>query len=60
MKITMTNISERQRAHLYIYKQQINFKTFYIQNPGTFQKSRQFPLFLYIYKARYFTSRNFS
>ena len=47
MWITMTPISERQRAQFYIYIKQKNCKTFiYINKKSdTLQKSRQFPLF---------------
>ena len=51
MKITMTAISERQRARLYIYKKQKKLRYVFIyKNPDTSQKARQFPLRFYIQK----------
>ena len=52
MKITMTAIIERQRARLYTQKAKNIAKLFYMQNPDTFQKARQFPL-RFLYKKPY-------
>ena len=62
MTITMTAISERQRARFYIHKKQKKSrKVLYIyKKPDTFQKARQFPLRFYIQKGINFTLRDFS
>ena len=60
MKITMTAIIERQRAHLYKQKAKKVAKRFYIyKKPDTFQKVKQFPLHFYIYKAINLMLRDF-
>ena len=50
MKITMTAISERQRARFYIYKNKIKLLNVFIYKKGdTFQKEVQF-LLCFLYK----------
>ena len=48
------------RKFLYTKKAKTTAKHFYIQNPDTFRKARQFPLRFYIQKAINFTLRDFS
>ena len=63
MKITITTISERQRARFYIYKKQKTAKRLYkyiYKKPDTFRKARQFALRFHLQKARHFPLRDFS
>ena len=59
MKITMTAITERQRACLYTQKAKKLRNIFIYKKPDTFQKARQFPLRFYIQKAIHLTLRDF-
>ena len=59
MKITITAITERQRARLYTQKAKKLWKIFIYKKPDTFQKARQFPLRFYIQKAIDLTLRDF-
>ena len=52
MKITINATIERQHARLYTQKAKKIAKLFYIQNPDTFQKARQFQL-RFLYKNTY-------
>ena len=52
MNISMYAISERQRAHFYLYKKQNKMRNDCIyKNQDTLQKERKIPLRLYIQKA---------
>ena len=58
MKITMTVIIERQQACFFFTQIKTNYETFYIQNPYTLQKARQFLLRFYRQKAIHITLYN--
>ena len=60
MKITMTAIGKRQRAHFKIYKRQKKAKRSYIKKPGHFSKSKTICITFYIQKTRNFRLRDFS
>ena len=54
----MTVIIERQQACFFFTQIKTNYETFYIQNPYTLQKARQFLLRFYIQKAIQITLYN--
>ena len=59
MKITMTAITERQRARLYTRKAKHLRNIFIFKKLDNFQKARQFPLRFYIQKAIHLTLWDF-
>ena len=59
MKITITAISERQCARIYIYKKLKRLYIFIYIKPDTLQKAGQFALRFYIQKSRHFMLRDF-
>ena len=59
MKITMTDIMERQRARVHTQKAKKLPNVFIYKKPDTFQKAGQFPLGFYIQKAIHLTLRDF-
>ena len=52
MKMTITDIIERQRARLYTQKAKKLPNVFIYKKPDTFQKARHFPL-RFLYKKQY-------
>ena len=58
----MTPISERQRAHFYIYKKEKKLLNvyIYIQKARHFAKIKTIPVKFYSQKAGHFTLRDFS
>ena len=55
----MTLIGKRKRARFYVYKKKKNCETFLYsyKKLDTLQKARQFPLRIYLKKARHFMLR---